>query len=62
MRPDGLPDAEYLPKTTLQERVARGLALREEVPHERHGSWAPSEGRADPLAILERQSAERIRS
>jgi uncharacterized protein (DUF2252 family) len=56
----GLPDPEYLPKTTIGERVAHGRGLRAELPHERHGEWAPPSNRADPLAILERQSAERI--
>ena len=56
----GLPDPEYLPKTTIGERVALGRGLRAELPHERHGEWAPPSNRADPLAILQRQSAERI--
>jgi uncharacterized protein (DUF2252 family) len=55
-----LPDAEYLPRLTLGERTARGTDLRAEVPHERHASWRPSPSRSDPVAILERQSAERI--
>jgi len=55
-----LPDAEYLPKVTPAERAARGKALRRDVAHERHAAWSPPEGRADPVAILERQSAERI--
>ena len=55
-----LPDAEYLPKVTAEERAARGKALRKEVPHERHGTWSPAKKRADPVAMLERQSAQRI--
>jgi uncharacterized protein (DUF2252 family) len=58
--PHPLPDAEYLPKVTPAERAARGSALRAEVPHERHAAWSPPDGRADPVATLERQSAERI--
>jgi uncharacterized protein (DUF2252 family) len=54
-----LPDPEYLPRRTVAERVARGVSLREEVPVERHGSWVEPEGRADPIAILERQGANR---
>jgi uncharacterized protein (DUF2252 family) len=57
---DHLPDPEYLPKLTLDEREARGRALRREVPIERHGAWRPAGARSDPVAILERQSAERI--
>ncbi|HEY7478682.1 MAG TPA: DUF2252 domain-containing protein [Actinomycetota bacterium] len=55
-----LPDAEYLPHLTLEERVARGKALRKQAPHDLHRRWTPSDQRADPIAILERQSAERI--
>jgi uncharacterized protein (DUF2252 family) len=55
-----LPDAEYLPKVTLEERAARGKALRKEVPHERHAHCPPPGKRGDPLAILEKQSAERM--
>jgi uncharacterized protein (DUF2252 family) len=56
----GLPDAEYLPRSTVKERVTRGRELRRAVPHLRHSSWAPPRARFDPIAILERQSAERI--
>ncbi len=55
-----LPDPEYLPKRTIAERVAQGRELRRELPHERHATWSPSTSRADPLSILQRQSAERI--
>ena len=49
-----LPDADYLPKVTADERAAHGKALRKEVPHERHAVWTPAKKRADPVAILER--------
>src|SRR5690348_10333383 len=55
-----LPDADYLPKLPLRERVARGVALQQEVPHERHGHWSALDSRPDPIALLERQSEERI--
>jgi uncharacterized protein (DUF2252 family) len=55
-----LPDPEYLPKVPVRERVARGRALAEDVPHERHATWVPLETRPDPIAILERQAEERI--
>src|SRR5215831_9077179 len=58
--PRALPDADYLPKVTADERAAHGKALRKDVPHERHAAWAPAKKRADPLAILERQSADRM--
>ncbi len=57
---NSLLDPEYLTRVTLQERVARGHALRKQVPHERLLAWAPSGVRADPISILEAQSAERI--
>jgi len=55
-----LPDAEYLRHRSLVERQGRGLGLRVDVPLETHAEWHPSAGRADPVAILERQSAQRI--
>jgi uncharacterized protein (DUF2252 family) len=55
-----LPDAEYLPEVPVPERIARGEAAAREVPQELHASWEVSEGREDPVAILERQAAERI--
>lgn len=55
----GLPDPDYLPKVTIGERVARGLAMRQELPHERHARWEPSPDRSDTLPILRRQAAER---
>jgi uncharacterized protein (DUF2252 family) len=55
-----LPEAEYLPRITMQERVARGRALQHEVPHDRHASWQPLSTRPDPIGILERQALERI--
>ncbi|MGN6692973.1 MAG: DUF2252 domain-containing protein [Aquihabitans sp.] len=54
-----LPDPEYLPRRTVAERVARGASLREEVPIERHAEWEAPSGRADPIAILERQGRDR---
>jgi uncharacterized protein (DUF2252 family) len=54
-----LPDPEYLPRRTLAERVARGASLRDEVPIERHAVWHEPDGRADPIAVLERQGQHR---
>lgn len=54
-----LPDPDYLPKVTIGERVARGSAMRQELPHERHARWAPPPDRSDTLPILARQAAER---
>jgi uncharacterized protein (DUF2252 family) len=55
-----LPEADYLPLVTADERAARGKALRDKVPHERHAAWSPPAKRADPVAVLERQSAGRM--
>ena len=49
-----------LPARTLAQRIAVGEELRRSVPHELHASWLPSAERADPIAILEQQSAERV--
>jgi uncharacterized protein (DUF2252 family) len=54
-----LPDPEYLPRRTVAEREARGSSLRAEVPIARHAVWVEPEGRADPIAILERQGETR---
>ena len=60
---EALPDADYLPARTLEQRIALGEELRRDVPHELHASWLPAAERDDPIAILsEQQSAERIPS
>src|SRR3954453_2528922 len=48
-----------LPKA-IETRMAEGRAERESVPLEAHGEWAPSEGRPDPIGILEEQNATRV--
>ena len=55
-----LPDAEYLPHTTVAERVARGRALRAEHPPARVAAWHPPAGRTDPVVVLQRQALSRI--
>jgi uncharacterized protein (DUF2252 family) len=42
------------------ERAASGKAARSEVPRSSHASWEPPAGRADPVAILERQARSRV--
>jgi uncharacterized protein (DUF2252 family) len=42
------------------ERPAAGKAARSEAPRSSHAAWAPSAGRPDPVAILERQAATRV--
>ena len=40
--------------------MAEGRAERESVPLEAHGEWAASDGRPDPVGILEEQNATRV--
>lgn len=61
MNPIGaLPDAEYLPRRSVAERVAAGQSWREEIPLADHAVWAPPAGRPDPIEVLERQARTRI--
>jgi uncharacterized protein (DUF2252 family) len=48
------------PHATPGERTSMGDAARAEVPHELQGVWEPGSGRADPVELLERQSATRV--
>src|SRR3954465_4680860 len=48
-----------LPKV-VETRMAEGRAQRESVPLEAHGEWTASDGRSDPVAILEGQNATRV--
>jgi uncharacterized protein (DUF2252 family) len=45
---------------TVDERVARGLAARQEAPRSSHGRWEPAPDRPDPVALLEEQAASRV--
>ncbi|WP_329493141.1 DUF2252 domain-containing protein [Kitasatospora herbaricolor] len=45
---------------TPQERAARGKAARTTSPRSGHGWFDPPAGRADPVDLLEQQSAERL--
>ena len=48
-----------LPKA-VETRMAEGRAERESVPLDAHGEWAASDGRPDPVGILEEQNATRV--
>ena len=48
-----------LPKA-VETRVAEGRAERESVPLDAHREWAVSDGRPDPVGILEEQNATRV--
>ena len=55
VRPAGAP-----PKLSRDERVAVGKAAHGAVPLESHAVLAPTELRADPVELLERQAATRV--
>ncbi|MGW7070028.1 DUF2252 domain-containing protein [Streptomyces sp. NPDC054855] len=46
--------------TTPQERARQGKAARKRASRSSHGVWIPSADRADPLAVLDRQGADRV--
>ncbi|MFB7865672.1 DUF2252 domain-containing protein [Streptomyces sp. NPDC056069] len=46
--------------TTASERAERGRVARKRVPRSSHGRWIPSSQRPDPLAVLERESVDRL--
>src|SRR3954453_3766731 len=48
-----------LPKA-VETRMAEGRAQRESVPLEAHGEWTASDGRPDPVSILEGQNETRV--
>ena len=50
---------EPLPHPTVEERVAKGKALRKRVPRSSHGEWAPAADR-EPVALLEQQATTRV--
>jgi uncharacterized protein (DUF2252 family) len=54
-----LPDPEYLPRRTLEDRVAQGRALREETPPARLAEWSEAGRQIDPVEVLRVQSARR---
>ena len=45
---------------SVDERAARGKAVRAAVPRTSHGEWAPAPGRSDPVALLEQQAVSRV--
>ncbi|CAM5360823.1 DUF2252 domain-containing protein [Streptomyces avidinii] len=48
------------PGPSVAERAANGRAARARTPRSAHGEFEPSSHRADPVDIIERQSATRI--
>ncbi|MFD5553090.1 DUF2252 domain-containing protein [Streptomyces sp. NPDC127068] len=50
------PPADRTPRA----RATRGRRARKRVPRSAHGMWIPAVGRPDPVAVLERQGADRV--
>ncbi|MEU6342487.1 DUF2252 domain-containing protein [Streptomyces sp. NPDC046977] len=61
---DGKDDPAAVPGgrayRTPRERAALGRAARRTTPRSRHAEWAPSPLRADPVDVIEEQSARRV--
>jgi hypothetical protein len=49
-----------VPHLTVEERVARGKAARQEVPRSSHAEFRPGDHRVDPVTLLEQQAATRV--
>jgi uncharacterized protein (DUF2252 family) len=49
-----------VPHLTVDERVARGKAARQEVPRSSHAGFQPGAHRVDPVTLLEQQAATRV--
>lgn len=45
---------------TPEDRARQGKAARKRASRSSHGAWIPSADRADPVAVLERQGADRV--
>ena len=46
---------------TVAERTELGKQARSRVPRSRHAKWEPAKDRPDPIEVLERQAATRLR-
>jgi uncharacterized protein (DUF2252 family) len=49
-----------VPHLSVDERIARGKAARQEVPRSSHAHFEPTEVRVDPVELLERQAETRV--
>ena len=56
----GKKPSAAVPHLSVAERVARGKAARTDVPRADHAKFEPPSGRADPVALLERQAKTRV--
>jgi uncharacterized protein (DUF2252 family) len=50
-----------VPHLSVEERVARGKAARQEVPRESHAIFEPSGNRPDPIKLLQSQATTRVK-
>ena len=55
--PRAAPPAD---RRSSEERVALGKQARASVPRDSHADWSPPAGRAEPVALLERQATTRV--
>ncbi|MFI5099993.1 MAG: DUF2252 domain-containing protein [Actinomycetes bacterium] len=54
------PPAQKLAHLTVDQRVARGKAARNEVPRASHARWQPAANRRDPVSLLAEQAVSRV--
>jgi len=47
--------------TMIVQRVAAGKALRDKIPREQHGQWNQIKGRPNPIDILQKSDASRMK-
>src|SRR5690242_16262289 len=47
-------------RTSVEERMAAGKALRQKVPHDGHAAFRPAANRRDPVDILLAQAKTRL--
>ena len=46
--------------SSLDEQYAEGKSLREKCPRKSHGVWKASDGRPDPVSLMEQSNQGRI--
>jgi uncharacterized protein (DUF2252 family) len=56
-----MADSFMIERPSVSQRMAAGKALRKQVPRAAHAAYSKRENRRDPIEILERQSATRVR-
>jgi uncharacterized protein (DUF2252 family) len=56
----GLEGGAHRHHLTVEERQARGRALRAKTPRSSHAFWAEAHDRPDPVSILEQQATTRL--